>query len=105
MEETWLHGGSISSYQRANDARYRFSSVQTRSNYMGDVTFYDPFNTTRNKLFNTRMSGHMDNGSLDLMGGESNMSNYASNNAITGIQLFIDSNYGNPFQYGFYAHA
>tara|TARA_E500000305_G_scaffold72177_1_gene58146 strand:- start:2332 stop:4029 length:1698 start_codon:yes stop_codon:yes gene_type:complete len=105
MEETWLHGGNVSSYQRANEVRYRFSSVQTRSNYMGDVTFYDPFNTTRNKLFNTRMSGNRDDGSLDLMGGESVMSNYASNNAITGIQLFIDSNYGNPFQYGFYAHA
>ena len=106
MEETWLHGGSLAYTQHGNDNRYKFCSTQDRSNYMGEVTFYDPFNTTRNKLFTTRMSGNRDDGSADFMTGHSSMSNYASNNAITGIQLFTDgSSYGNPFQYAFYAHA
>ena len=105
MEETWLHGGSLAYTQHANDTRYMFSSTQSRSNYMGECIFYDPFSTTRAKMFTTRMTGSRDSGTWDTMTGYSTMMNYASNDAITGIQLFTDTDYGNPFQYAFYAHA
>ena len=72
---------------------------------MGEVTFYDPFNTTRNKAFTTRMTGYDNDGSSDFLTGMSTMSNYTDNSAVTGIQLFTDTDYGNPFQYAIYAHA
>ena len=105
MEEYWGIGGTQYGYQSSNDNRYMFSSHQYRQNYMGEVTFYDPFNTTWKKLFDCRMTGWFVNGTSDHMHGGSSCTNYASNDAITGIQLFTDSSYGVPFQYAFYAHA
>ena len=104
-EEFWGLGGSWYGNQHANKNRYSFSWQYTRANYMGEVTFYDPFNTTRNKAFTTRMTGYDNDGSSDFLTGMSTMSNYTDNSAVTGIKLFTDTDYGNPFQYAIYAHA
>ena len=104
-EEFWGLGGSWLGNQHSNKNRYSFSWQYTRANYLGEVYFYDPFNTTRNKMFTTRMTGYYNDGSSDFLTGMSTMSNYTDNSAVTGIQLFTDTDYGNPFQYAFYAHA
>ena len=104
-EEFFGQGGSWAGTQLANKNRYAFNWTQTRPNYMGEVTFYDPFQTSFHKAFTTKYTGWFHTGNSDFLTGMSTCSNYTNNNAVTGIQLFTDAGYGNPFQYAIYAHA